>query len=100
MRFFGRLLEIVDVNDLNPTARRQVEKLDYFSDPAYVGKAIPFACRTEGDRFYQSGTVPGFEGGKKVRDIKLRAHVVRRRVWVSLGAGDTVDGSAMSGVRT
>ena len=47
------------------------EKLDYFSDPAYVGKTIPFACRTEGDRFYQSGTVPVFEGGKKVRDIKL-----------------------------
>ena len=47
------------------------EKLDYFSDPAYVGKAVPFTCRTEGDRFYQSGPFPIFEGGKKVRDIKL-----------------------------
>jgi len=35
---------------------RFTQKLDYFSDPAYVGKAFPFACRTEGDRFYQSGT--------------------------------------------
>ena len=31
------------------------EKPDYFADPAYAGKAIPFSCRTEGDRFYQSG---------------------------------------------
>jgi hypothetical protein len=47
------------------------EKLEYFSDPAYVGQTLPFTCRTEADRFYQSGTVPIFEGGKKVRDIKL-----------------------------
>jgi hypothetical protein len=47
------------------------EKLDYFSDPTYVGRAVPFTCRTEGDRFYQSGPFPIFEGGKKVRDIKL-----------------------------
>jgi hypothetical protein len=46
-------------------------KIDYFSDPAYVGKTIPFTCRTEGDRFYQSGTFPVFVGGKKVRDIKF-----------------------------
>ena len=67
MRLFGRLFEIVDVNDLSPTVRRQVEKLDYFSDPAYVGKAIPFACPTEGDRFYQSGTVPVFEILERLR---------------------------------
>ena len=47
------------------------EKIDYFSDPAYAGKAIPFTCRTEGDRFYQSGLFPMFERGKKVRDSKL-----------------------------
>ena len=45
------------------------EQLDYFADPAYVGKAVPFTCRTEGDRFYQSGIFPVLEGGKKVRDI-------------------------------
>lgn len=47
------------------------EKLDYFSDPTYAGKAIPFTCRTEGDKFYQSGNFPMYKGGKKVRDSKL-----------------------------
>jgi len=47
------------------------KKLYYFADPAYVGKAVPFTCRTEGDRFYQSGIFPVLEGGKKVRDIKF-----------------------------
>ncbi len=47
------------------------ENLDYYPDPAYVGIAIPFVCRTEGDRFYQSGTVPILEHGKKVGDSKL-----------------------------
>ena len=47
------------------------EKLYYYADPAYVGKAVPFTCRTEGDRFYQSGIFPVLEGGKKVRDIKF-----------------------------
>jgi hypothetical protein len=47
------------------------EKVDYYPDPAYVGKAIPFVCRTEGDRFYQSGSVPILERGKMVGDLKL-----------------------------
>jgi hypothetical protein len=47
------------------------ERLDYFPDPAYVGKALAFTCRTEGDRFHQSGNFPVFASGKKVRDIKL-----------------------------
>ena len=47
------------------------EKLDYFADPAYIGKAVPFSCRTEGDRFDQPGNFPMFEGGKKIRDSKL-----------------------------
>ena len=47
------------------------EHLDYFSDPTNVGRALPFTCRTEGDKFYQSGNFPIFEGGKKVRDSKL-----------------------------
>ena len=47
------------------------EKIEYFSDPAYVGKSIPFTCRVDGDRFYQTGSIPVYEGGKKVRDSKL-----------------------------
>jgi hypothetical protein len=47
------------------------EKLDYFPDPRYVGKAIAFTCRVEGDRFYQSGSFPTFDGAKKVGDSKL-----------------------------
>jgi len=47
------------------------ETLEYYPDPAYVGKAIPFVCRTEGDRFYQSGNVPILEHGKMVGNSKL-----------------------------
>ena len=54
------------------------EKLDYFSDPTYVGRSIVFSCRVEGDRFYQTGLFPVFEQGKKVRDTKLEE--VWRRV--------------------
>jgi hypothetical protein len=53
------------------------EKIEFFSDPAYIGLSLPFACRTEGDRFYQTGTLPVFEGGKKVRDLPI-AEVYRR----------------------
>lgn len=54
------------------------ERLEYFTDPAYVGMMLPFTCRTDGDRFYQTGTIPIFEGGKKVHDRKLEE--VWRRV--------------------
>lgn len=47
------------------------EKIEFFSDPAYVGQSIPFSCRTAGDRFYQSGSLPILQGGKKVRDLQL-----------------------------
>jgi hypothetical protein len=47
------------------------ETLDYFGDPAYTGRSVSFTCRTEGDRFFQTGSYPVFENGKKVRDIKL-----------------------------
>jgi hypothetical protein len=53
------------------------EKIEFFSDPAYIGLSLPFTCRTEGDRFYQTGTLPVFEGGKKVRDLPI-AEVYRR----------------------
>ena len=47
------------------------EKIEYFPDPAYIGRALPFSCRTEGDRFYQTGTVPVLEHGIRVRDVTV-----------------------------
>ena len=47
------------------------ETLDYFTDPAYTGRSVSFSCRTEGDRFFQTGLFPVFANGKKVRDVKL-----------------------------
>ena len=52
-------------------ASTYIETIEYFSDPAMVGQTVSFTCRTEGDRFYQSGLFPVLEGGKKVRDSKL-----------------------------
>lgn len=54
------------------------EKLDFFADPTYLGRSIAFTCRTEGDRFYQSGAFPVFQNGKKARDVQLEE--VWRRV--------------------
>jgi len=47
------------------------ETLDYFADPAYTGRSVSFTCRTEGDRFFQTGSFPVFQDGRKVRDVKL-----------------------------
>lgn len=60
------------------TGNSYTEKLEYFTDPAYVGTSLTFSCRTEGDRFYQTGAFPIFENGRKVRDAKLEE--VWRRV--------------------
>jgi hypothetical protein len=54
------------------------EKIDYFSDPAYIGISLTFQCVREGDRLIQKGTFPIFDGGKKVRDVPLEE--VWRRV--------------------
>jgi hypothetical protein len=54
------------------------EKIEFFPDPAYIGQSLPFSCRTESDRFYQTGSLPILQGGKKVRDLKLEE--VWRRV--------------------
>ena len=54
------------------------EKLEYFTDPAYIGTSVTFSCRTEGDRFYQTGGFPIFENGRKVREAMLEE--VWRRV--------------------
>lgn len=47
------------------------EHLEYFRDPAYLGMSISFTCRTEGDRFWQSGMYPLLEDGEKVGEILL-----------------------------
>src|SRR5574341_1949169 len=46
------------------------ERPEYFPDPAYIGRDLPFTCRTEGDRFYQAGNVPVLQNGVKVREVR------------------------------
>jgi len=46
------------------------ETIEYFSDPSYVGLSFPFTVKVVGDRLYQSGKLPIFEGGKKVKDVQ------------------------------
>jgi hypothetical protein len=53
------------------------EKIDFFSDPAYIGMSLPYTCRTEGDRFIQTGTFPEQQGGKTVHTWRLE-EVYRR----------------------
>ncbi len=55
------------------------ENLEYFADPTYLGMSLPFTCRTEGDRFYQSGTYPILEDGQPVREVQLE------EVWRRIG---------------
>jgi hypothetical protein len=47
------------------------EKPEFFPDPAYIGRELPFTCRTDGDRFYQAGNVPVLQNGTRLRDVKL-----------------------------
>ncbi len=53
------------------------EKIEFFPEIAFIGTSIPFSCRVEGDRFYQSGKVPILRDGKKVRDVMIE-EVYRR----------------------
>jgi hypothetical protein len=39
---------------------------------------LPFTCRTEGDRLYESGNVPVLQNGARVKDVRLEE--VWRRV--------------------
>ena len=48
------------------------ETVEYYADPAGVGLSIEFTCRTEGDRFVQTGSLPVMEGGKKVGEVSLQ----------------------------
>ena len=54
------------------------EKIDYMSDPVYIGMSFTFQCVHEGDRLIQKGTFTVFEDGKKARDFPLEE--VWRRV--------------------
>jgi hypothetical protein len=47
------------------------ETIEFFPYPIYIGLSIDFTVKVEGDRFYQSGKMPIFEAGKKVRDALL-----------------------------
>ncbi len=53
------------------------ETIDVYPLPGYQGISLPFACRVEGDRFYQSGKSPVVENGKVVREVMLE-EVYRR----------------------
>jgi hypothetical protein len=53
------------------TGNAYSETVQYFTDPSYIGLTIDFTVRVEGDRLYQSGKFPMFEGGKKVKDVQL-----------------------------
>ena len=53
------------------------EHIQFFPDPAYIGMSLPFTCRTEGDRFIQTGTFPELQGGKTVHTWRLE-EVYRR----------------------
>ena len=59
------------------TGSTYTETITYFPDPAYIGMSIPFTCRVDGDRFYQTGNFPILRDGKKVRDAVLE-EVYRR----------------------
>ncbi len=53
------------------------ETIDVYPLPGYQGLSLPFTCRVEGDRFYQSGKSPVVENGKVVREVMLE-EVYRR----------------------
>ncbi len=53
------------------------ETIDVYPLPGYQGMSLPFTCRVEGDRFYQSGKSPVVENGKVVREATLE-EVYRR----------------------
>ena len=55
------------------------EQIEYFPDVNWIGLSLPFTCRTEADQFIQTGTLPVFENGQRVREQRVekigRAHV-------------------------
>ncbi len=53
------------------------ETIDVYPLPGYRGMSLPFTCRVEGDRFYQSGKSPVVESGKVVGEVVIE-EVYRR----------------------
>jgi len=47
------------------------ETIELFRNLNYIGLSIDFTVKVEGDRMFQTGKFPVFEGGKKVREILL-----------------------------
>ena len=47
------------------------ETIEFFRNVNYIGLSIDFTVKVEGDRMFQTGKFPVFEGGKKVREILL-----------------------------
>lgn len=54
------------------------ETIEFGRLPQYEGKSLPFTCRVEGDRFYQSGKFPVLREGNTVREVMIEE--VYRRV--------------------
>lgn len=48
------------------------EHIEFFSDPAYVGRDIAFSCRIVGDRWYHTSEFPEIENGREVRRVHLQ----------------------------
>jgi hypothetical protein len=44
--------------------------VEFNPEPKYVGLSFDFTVKIEGDRLYQSGKLPVFEAGKKVKDVQ------------------------------
>lgn len=47
------------------------ETPEFFPELEYIGVPIEFAVKVEGDKMFQAGKLPVFEGGKKVREVLL-----------------------------
>ena len=47
------------------------ETPEFFQNPAYLGHPIEFTMKVEGDRLYQSGKLPIYDGRKKTGEIML-----------------------------
>ena len=76
LKFFSNLIAVG--GSYVVSAGTWTEKIEYFSDPAYIGMSLTFQCVQEGDRLIQKGRLPVFAEGKKTGDISLEE--VWRRV--------------------
>jgi hypothetical protein len=76
LKFFSNLIAVG--GSYVVTAGAWTEKIEYSSDPAYVGMSFTFQCAQEGDRLTQKGTLPILAEGKKTGDLSLEE--VWRRV--------------------